>query len=212
MKKIIIFIYLLIFAFSIAGCSNSSKKQETIKKETKIDNMENKKISIEEEKRKALGKKAQEGYNAFLNKKYDDAIAIEDEVLKEDPNCYTAYSVKGITLCYSHDYEEGSKYIDKALSINPNDYLARFNKALSLELYGHYDEAIYWYKKAIEIEKGAWSYYGIASIYGRRGDVENTIKYLKLSIEIDPNVKKEAINEPDFAPVKNSKEFINLIK
>jgi tetratricopeptide (TPR) repeat protein len=89
--------------------------------------------------------------------------------------------------------------------------MARFNKALSLELYRHYDEAIVWYNKSLEISKGEWSYYGIASIYGRKGDIENTVKYLRLAMEINPDIKNEARNEADFNPVKRSKEFKELI-
>lgn len=164
------------------------------------------------EKKAVLDKKAQDGYDLFFHKKYNEAITIEDSIIKEDPTFYKAYYIKGITLCYSGNYDEGSKTIDMALKLNPDDYMCRFNKALSLELFAHYDEAIDWYNKALEIQKGEWSYYGISSIYGRRGDVINTVKYLKLAIDINPGIKEEAKNEADFNPVKNSKEFIDTIK
>jgi len=163
------------------------------------------------EKAAELEKKAQEGYDLFFAKKYDEAIAAENSVLNVDPSFFKAYYIKGITQCYAGDYEEGSKNIDKALELSPNDYMARFNKALSLELYRHYDEAIIWYNKSLEISKGEWSYYGIASIYGRKGDIENTVKYLRLAMEINPDIKNEAGNEADFNPVKSSKEFKELI-
>ncbi|SJT83751.1 Uncharacterised protein [Clostridioides difficile] len=68
-----------------------------------------------------------------------------------------------------------------------------------------------WYNKNLEIENYIWTYYGIASIYGRRGDVQNTVKYLSKAIEIDEVVKKEARDEADFNPVRDSKEFKDLI-
>ena len=174
----------------------------------KIDN----KVDPAAEKKALLEKKAQQGYDLFFQKKYKEAIAMEDAVIKEDPSFYKAYYIKGITLCYNNNYDEGSANIDKSLTLKPDDYGARFNKALSLELYQHYSDAIVWYNKALEIEKGEWSYYGIASIYGRRGDVENTVKYLKYAIAINPNIKNEAKNEADFDPVKNSQEFKNILK
>lgn len=163
------------------------------------------------EKAAKLEAKAQAGYKLFLEKKYQQAIAAENEVVAEDPTFFKAYYIKGITQCYAGNYAEGSKNIDKALELKPDDYLARFNKALSLELYKHYDEALVWYHKALEISKEDWSYYGISSIYGRRGDVANTVKYLKLAIEINPEIKEEAKTESDFNPVRNSKEFKELI-
>ncbi|WP_415875492.1 tetratricopeptide repeat protein [Clostridium sp.] len=104
------------------------------------------------------------------------------------------------------------KNIDKALNINPNYGYGRFNKALAYELYGHYDEALSWYDKALEVEKYVWSYYGKASIYGRRGDVANTVKYLKIAIDMQESVKEEAKKEKDFDNVRNSKEFMELVK
>ena len=102
--------------------------------------------------------------------------------------------------------------IDQALKLKPDYGYARFNKALANELYRHYDEAIEWYKKALEVEKFEWSYYGIASIYGRKGDIKNTIKYLKLAIDINPNIKNAAKNEEDFDNVRESMEFQQLLK
>jgi tetratricopeptide (TPR) repeat protein len=168
------------------------------------------------EKTAGLDKKAQEGYALFFEKKYKEAIAAEDSVIAEDPTFFKAYYIKGITQCYAGNYEEGSKNIDKALELSPEDYMARFNKALSLELYRHYDESLQEYKRALEVakdqgEQGEWSYYGIASIYGRRGDSANTVKYLKPAIEINPDIREEAKSESDFDPVRSSKEFKELI-
>lgn len=168
------------------------------------------------EKTAGLERKAQEGYDLFFEKKYDEAIAAEDSVIAEDPAFFKAYYIKGITQCYAGNYEEGSKNIDKALELSPDDYMARFNKALSLELYRRYDESLLWYEKALEVakdqgEQGEWSYYGIASIYGRRGDPANTVKYLRLAIEINPDIREEAKSESDFDPVRSSKEFKELI-
>ncbi len=165
------------------------------------------------EKKARLEARAQEGYDLFFDKKYDSAIAAENAVIAEDPTFFKAYYIKGITQCYAGEYEEGSKNIDKALELSPDDYLARFNKALSLELYKHYDEALVWYQKSLEVAKGQgeWSYYGIASIYGRRSDVADTVKYLKLAIDINPDIRNDAKTESDFNNVKNSKEFKQLI-
>ena len=87
---------------------------------------------------------------------------------------------------------EAMSDIDKSLSINPDYGYGRFNKALTYELYGKFDEALEWYNKALEIEDYVWTYYGIASIYGRRGDVYNAVEYLKKAIEINSAVKEEA--------------------
>lgn len=175
-------------------------KSELIKKELQINKQQGN-----------LEKKWKIGYDQFFEKKYAKAIETEGEVLKEDDSFYKAYAVKGIALAYNGNFKEGMRQIDKALELKPNYGYAIFNKALANELYGFYDEAIKWYKKDLEVEKSEWSYYGIASIYGRKGDINNTTKYLKLAIAINENIKSVAENEEDFNNVKKYKEFKLLI-
>lgn len=219
-KSILIFLSILI-VLTCASCnsSNNVKKSSVSNKNVSSTKRQNNKKQVEEnenkqqeEKKAELDKKAQDGYDLFFQKKYTEAIAIEDEIIKENPEFFKAYYIKGISLCYAGDYDNGSKNIDKALSINPDDYTANFNKALSLELYRYFDEAIEWYEKAIKINgNGTWSYYGISSIYGRRGDVVNTVKFLKQAIALDSGVKEAAKEEQDFDPVKDSKEFKDAV-
>jgi peptidoglycan/xylan/chitin deacetylase (PgdA/CDA1 family) len=151
-------------------------------------------------------------YGLFFENKYNEAITIADNIIKKDANFYKAYNIKGIALCFSNNFESGMKNIDKSLVINPNFGYARFNKALAYELYGHYDDSLKWYDKALEVENYVWSHYGKASIYGRLGDVGNTVKYLKIAITMQESVKEEAKSEKDFDKVRNSKEFIELVK
>ena len=98
------------------------------------------------------------------------------------------------------------------MALKPDYSLALFNKALAYELYGQYDTALYWYDRTIAIDpKSVWSYYGKAAIYGRRGDVADTVKYLKQAIDLNPEVKKDARGEKDFDNVRNSPEFQSLM-
>lgn len=185
-------------------------KSEEIKKQQLKENEIKKQQQIKKEQEN-LEKKWMIGYNQFFEKKYEKAIETEGQVLKEDSTFYKAYAVKGIALSYSGKFKEGMQQIDKALELKPTYGYARFNKALANELYGYYDEAIKWYKRDLEVEKFEWSYYGIASIYGRKGDIDNTVKYLKLAIDINSNIKDIAKDEKDFDKVKDRKEFKQLI-
>lgn len=159
----------------------------------------------------ALESSYNKAYNAFFNNQYDTAIKISDEIIKKDNSFYKAYNIKGIALSFSNNFDEGLKNINKALSINPSFGYGRFNKALTYELYGYYDEALKWYDKALEVEDYVWSYYGKASIYGRRGDAENAVKYLKIAIDMQESVKEEAKKEKDFDNVRNDEKFKELL-
>lgn len=151
-------------------------------------------------------------YNEFFSHNYSESISKADELIKEFPESYMGYSIRGIAKAYNGDFQGAMSDIDKSLSINPDYGYGRFNKALTYELYGQLDNALEWYNKALEVEDYVWTYYGIASIYGRRGDSESTVKYLKKAIDMDVSVKAEAETESDFDPVRNTEEFKNIIK
>ena len=188
----------------------TANKSEKIKKQQLKENELKKQQQINQ-KQENLENKWKRGYDQFFKKEYNQAIETERQVVQEDPAFYKAYAVEGIALAYSGNFEKGMQQIDLSLKLNPNYGYARFNKALANELYEHYDDAITWYNKALEVEKFEWSYYGIASIYGRKGDILNTVKYLKLAIEINPSVRNTAKNEVDFNNVRESPEFKKLI-
>ncbi|KGN02391.1 hypothetical protein Z969_05565 [Clostridium novyi A str. 4570] len=151
-------------------------------------------------------------YTLFFQHKFEESIKICDEIIKKDSKFYKAYTTKGISLCFLNDFENGLKNINKSLEINPDFPYGRFNKALAYELYGYYDESLKWYDKALEVENYIWSYYGKASIYGRLGDVDNTIKYLKIALSMDSTIKDTIKSERDFDPVRNDPKFKNLVE
>ncbi|WP_411679068.1 tetratricopeptide repeat protein [Clostridium thailandense] len=194
------------------NASNTNNQTTVITKKEDKQDVDTEAKKIQEEKNKRLEEKYEQSSKLFSDKKYKDTINIANDIIKEDENFYKAYNIKGIALCYSGNYEEGMKNIDKSLQLKPDFGYGRFNKALAYELNGNYDDALNWYDKDLEVENYVWSYYGKASIYGRRGDVANTTKYLKIAIDMAPEIKKNASEEADFNPVKESKEFQDLIK
>lgn len=215
--KAVIFAVLSIIVIVIAVNTAIDNRKNNIKTNNIKTNNQTQKYSIKskeqhDDKKVELEEQYKQAENLFRSKQYSNSIEKADKIIEQNAKFYKAYNIKGIALCYSSNYEEGMKNIDKSLELNPDYGYARFNKALAYELYGKYDEALVWYDKDLEIENYIWSYYGKASIYGRRGDVSNTVKYLKTAIDMSPEVKSIARGEKDFDPVKASKEFQNLVK
>ena len=177
-------------------------------KEIDINLKNNEDVLKKEEQEKIL---YNESYTLFFSNEYEKAISKANELIEVFPSSAKGYNIRGIAKSYNGDFEEGMKDIDKALELDPQYGYAMFNKALTYELYGKLDDALVWYNKNLEVEKYVWTYYGIASIYGRRGDIQNTVTYLKKAIDIDESVKKEARDEADFNPVRDYEEFQKLI-
>ena len=180
---------------------------KTSKDEVKQDNFANK----ETKEKKTYSQKENDIYNQayslFFSHDYKGAINTANELVNEFENNPMGYNIRGIAKAYNGDYKGGMEDIDKALQLDDRYGYARFNKALTYELYGNMEDALNWYNKALEVEEYVWTYYGIASIYGRRGDIDNTIKYLNKAIQMDSEVKETAKEEHDFDPVKNSEAF-----
>ena len=235
-KRILLFVLVLIALGIIAHefIENRNSQDKKYKEEKEIimpegtqqsdNNVANKElesIDMKDDSKKAVNDKTNEkssyserenelydeAYNLFFSHKYTESISKADLLINEFPSNAMGYNIRGIAKSYNGDFNSGIDDIDKALSIDNNYGYARFNKALTYELYGRMDDALEWYNKALDVEDYEWSYYGIASIYGRRGDIKNTMLYLNKSIQMDASIKEIAKEEHDFDPVKNSEEF-----
>lgn len=154
----------------------------------------------------------QKAYKLYNSYEYSDAIRICNQILDREPKHYKALTVKGIAICYTDTLQKGMYYIDKALAIKPDFGYARYNKALAYERFGLHEKSLEWYKKALEVEEYVWTYYGIASLYGRIGDVKNTVFYLNKAKALDPVVKVLAPKEEDFKTVWNDPLFTEAMK
>ncbi|ABR32381.1 tetratricopeptide repeat protein [Clostridium beijerinckii] len=235
-KRILLFVLVLIALGIIAHefIENRNSKDNKYKEEKEIvmpegtqqsdNNVANKElesIDMKNDSKKAVDDKTNEkssyserenelydeAYNLFFSHKYIESISKADLLISEFPSNAMGYNIRGIAKSYNGDFNSGIDDIDKALSIDNNYGYARFNKALTYELYGKMDDALEWYNKALDVEDYEWSYYGIASIYGRRGDIKNTMLYLNKAIQMDASIKEIAKEEHDFDTVKNSEEF-----
>lgn len=223
-KKIILLILvlislgILIYEFIDNKKNKDSIIDNKIEKESEFLNRSSNKeeVFISENNSASISQKENDMYNIayteFFSHNYSDSISKADELIEEFPDSYMGYNIRGIAKAYNGDFEGAMSDIDKALSINSHYGYGLFNKALTYELYGQLDNALEWYNKALEVEDYVWTYYGIASIYGRRGDSESTVKYLKKAIDMDISVKAEAETESDFDPVRNTEEFKKLIE
>ncbi len=159
-----------------------------------------------------------EGSIAFSEHRYLAAIDDENRAISENPAFEPAYTVKGIALAYAYNdsYNAAMLILRQAISMNPYDGYGWFNIGLCNERYGFYGQGIAAYEHAIHLRQRAWwlpwAYYGIACIYGREGDAELAVKYLKEALKYNPKtILNAARSEQDFAPVRDNPQFKDLI-
>lgn len=162
---------------------------------------------IVEQQNKILDDMFNQSLKYYESKKYASAIKSCDEILKIDKNNYKAITLKGISLCYTQKYNDGTALIDKALTIKGDYGYGIFNKALSYDLVGKYEEAKTWYNKALSIEIYPYSYYNLAVIYCRQGNLNEAINNLKQAIVLKSNLKNIAKADSKFIKIRGTKEF-----
>jgi tetratricopeptide (TPR) repeat protein len=152
---------------------------------------------------------AQIKYNA-LN--YDGAISECDKALSLDANCYIAYNIKGIALCFKQNYSIGMPLIERSLQINPDYAYGRFNMAMGYKLQKDLDNSLIWFNKALEVKpKDAWTFYGISTIYADKNDIPNSLKYLKMAVDLDSSVKPVAKRQDHFVKMRSNADFIKIV-
>lgn len=154
----------------------------------------------------------EQGLKLYYDRQFDAALTLFNQALSLDPNCYQALNGKGAAYAFLGRYDEGINLIRQAIALKPDFEYAHFNLGLANELAGRWTEAIQAYQGALALDaKDVWSYYGIASIYGRQGNVDKVIEYLKPAIDLQADVRDTAREEKDFDPVKNDPRFQALL-
>lgn len=154
-----------------------------------------------------------QGLKLYYQRDFSEALALFNKALTLDPNCYQALNGKGATYAFQGRYSEGIGLIKQALSLNPAFAYGYFNLGLANELAQNWSSAITAYQTSIRLDAhDAWAYYGIASIYGRQGNVAKTVAYLKQAINIEPDAQETAKTEHDFDSVRQSTEFQALLQ
>lgn len=162
----------------------------------------------------------QEGLAAYSRFEYDAAIAAYNKALRADSHNYQALSGKGVALAMrgnasgnTDDVAAGIASIQQALAIWPNYVQAFYDLALAYKINGQYDESLIYFQKVLNADpKNTWSYYGIATIYGDKGDAANAVAYLKKAAALDKeHVLEAARTQSHFDSIRQDPAFQALV-
>ena len=133
------------------------KSQPTIKKfEKDVVSAPSQNISSDVHPQVELSKNTselyEEGVSLFMDKKFEDAAKIFDQIYELDSNFIDAVRFKGRSLAAMNRHKAALYYLDRVLNTNPNDIVVLFLKASSLLAQKRPHEAIECYDKIIRIQ------------------------------------------------------------
>ncbi len=110
-------------------------------------------------------------------------------------------------------YADAIPWLLKAKSSFYKDPMLNFFLGISYKQTKDYDEAIKYLKRQLEYAPEEPSpYYNIACVYAEQGKKADAIASLKKAVEAHPEFKDQARNDKDFEKIRNTKEFMALIK
>jgi Zn-dependent protease/Tfp pilus assembly protein PilF len=119
--------------------------------------------------------------------RYAEAITLLNQILKEDPQNFDAWWLKGNTLSKLDCYEEAVDCYQSALGINPNATSLWENSAILLAALHRPLQAIDMYNRALELEPDdPQLWISKAALWEELGDLRRSIATIERAIEVDP--------------------------
>jgi Flp pilus assembly protein TadD len=110
-------------------------------------------------------------------------------------------------------YAEAIPWLLKAKSSYYKDPMLNFFLGISYKQAKDYEEAMKYLKRQLEYAPEEPSpYYNIACVYAGQGKKTDAIAWLKKAVKAHPEFKDQARNDKDFDSIRNTKEFMALIK
>ncbi len=124
-----------------------------------------------------------------LEGKYDEAVRLYDQILKNDPDNVIAMTNKGNSLNNLGKYEEAIRCLDRALAIHPNFHAAKINKGNALLLLKRYEEAIRYYDDVLRFNPNlAVALNNKAKALVALGKNKEANEFIQKAIAINPNL------------------------
>lgn len=111
------------------------------------------------------------------------------------------------------EYAKAIPWLERAKSFFPDNQMLNFYLGVSYKQTKNFAEAIKFFKRQLEIKPEEPSpYYNIACVYAVQGKTTDAIAWLKKAVKAHPEFKDAAQKDKDFDRIRNTKEFIEIVK
>ena len=125
------------------------------------------------------------------NKNFMEAESLYKKLLVTHPNSYELNRHMGILYQDTGRVEDSFNFFVQCIKKNPNGYEAYNNMGTSYILVKDYELAVQCFNKSLSISDDYFpAITNLANLYARRGEGEQSLKFAKKLIKIDPNNPK----------------------
>ena len=137
-----------------------------------------------------------QGKQLATQKKWDDAIALYNKAIKENPNYGYAFISRGIAYMSQGNLDKAISNFSESIDVSPDFTEAYQNRGVLLEYKGQFNKALVDFDKAIAADPNSYVLYfnrGMARVY--KGQCDLALPDLEKAIELKPNYAKAYINK-----------------
>jgi tetratricopeptide (TPR) repeat protein len=130
--------------------------------------------------------RVQEAYDLVLASKVNEAVALANTILGEDPKNAPARNIMGIALYKTGDVEGAVEQYGRALEVDPKFAEAHFNLGNAYQRLGRVQDAEASFASAIRYQKKfVLAHYNLGHIYFSTGRKEEAIVELRRAVDED---------------------------
>lgn len=129
----------------------------------------------------------------------EESRKLHDRINQPIQEIFGIYFKQATELLQQGEYEEAIEMYDKTLQTNPDFYEAWLGRGIAFARLKQYETAIGCYNKALQLNSDhPEPWYEKARCYAIKQDVDLVIDNLQRAIKANPNMRKIALQDPDF--------------
>ncbi|HED08590.1 MAG TPA: tetratricopeptide repeat protein [Ignavibacteria bacterium] len=122
----------------------------------------------------------------FDHRKYNEAIKLMNQAVKQFPENFTINLIMGLSLAQTNKNEEAKLYLDRSVQLKPSDINALSGYAFTLRQLGENDKAVFYLKKALFIVPGDVNLLGtLGLIYNEQNKMFLSDSIYESALKID---------------------------
>lgn len=151
--------------------------------------------------------------SATLRAKIDAAVRQPARLAPEDPARDADILFQaGLRRQQAGDFGDAEALYRKAIEANPKNLNALNNIGVLCMHQKRDGEAIDIFYKLLDA-KGEWAdpYYNLACLFSRQGDVPKSLRYLKIALWLNKDLREWARTDPDLEPLRSRPEYSKIV-
>lgn len=156
----------------------------------------------------------------------DRALDAFNRAMELNPEWSRPHSDLAILYRRAGDLEAALEEVRKAVELDPDGLITQYNYGVILDYVGRererrgqpevaerlYDEAKERYEAVLQLVPDLpWPHYNLACGYARNGELAPALDHLRAAIRLEQAFREEAKKDPDFDPIRDTREFQNLV-